>query len=50
MYAKAGTKEIRSALAPFAVYFGDCTILEPRLKLKLDTVVTRIDRALGTRP
>jgi hypothetical protein len=46
MYAKAGSQDVQGALAPFAVYFGDCTILEPRLKLKLDTVVTRIDRAL----
>jgi hypothetical protein len=47
MYAKAGERDPASALAPFAVYFGDCTVIEPRLRRELDRVITQIDRDLG---
>jgi hypothetical protein len=43
MYAKAGDSNLRTSLAPFAVYFGDCTVIEPRLKRELDVVIARID-------
>jgi hypothetical protein len=48
MYAKAGDSDIRRSLAPFAVYFGDCTVIEPRLKRELDAVIVQIERDLGS--
>jgi hypothetical protein len=47
MYAKAGDRDAETALAPFAVYFGDCTLIEPRLRRELDAVITQIDRDLA---
>jgi hypothetical protein len=48
MYANAGNHDFQRALAPFAVYFGDCTLIEPRLKHDLDSVIARIDRGVGS--
>src|SRR6185312_8415234 len=50
MYEKAGSRDVASSRAPFAVYFGDCTVIEPRLTRELDGVIVQIDRALGSAP
>jgi hypothetical protein len=33
-----------------AVYFGDCTLIEPRLLGLYDEMLPRLDRAIGDRP
>jgi hypothetical protein len=47
MYARAGESDPAAALRPFAIYFGDCTIIEPRLLKEYDTILSELDGALG---
>lgn len=42
MYTNAGDSDIRRSLAPFAKYFGDCAVIEPRLKHERDSVIERV--------
>lgn len=47
MYAKSGDQDQRAFLTPFAVYFGDCSLIEPRLLAQYDAILPQLDRALG---
>jgi hypothetical protein len=47
MYMKSGDADPRPFLASIAIYFGDCTLIEPRLVAQYDSVLLRLDRALG---
>lgn len=47
MYAKSGDPNVRAFLSSMAVYFGDCTLIEPRLLSAYDAILPRLDRALG---
>lgn len=46
MYAKAGGQDVTGLLSSMAVYFGDCTLIEPRLLAEYDKVLPRLDRAI----
>jgi hypothetical protein len=47
MYLKAGSDDPRSFLGSMLIYFGDCTLIEPRLVKLYDEILPRLDRALG---
>jgi len=49
MYSKIGDDNIKSFLSSMAVYFGDCTLIEPRLLGLYDEMLPRLDRAIGDR-
>jgi hypothetical protein len=50
MYLHAGNADPTPLTRSLAVYFGDCTIIEPRLLALYDEVLPRLDAAIGARP
>lgn len=47
MYMRTGDPNPRALLGAVAVYFGDCTMIEPRLLALYDETLTRLAAALG---
>ncbi len=47
MYAKAGGPDATVFLSSILVYFADCTLIEPRLLAQYDSILPRLDRAIG---
>ena len=50
MYLQAGNADPLPLTRSLAVYFGDCTLIEPRLLKLYDEILPRLDAALGDRP
>jgi hypothetical protein len=50
MYLHAGNADPTPLTRSLAVYFGDCTIIEPRLLTLYDEILPRLDAAIGSRP
>lgn len=47
MYAKAGDQSRVPFLSSLAIYFGDCNLIEPRLVMRYDEVLKKLDAAIG---
>jgi hypothetical protein len=50
MYTRAGDPDLLGFLRSMSVYFGDCTLIEPRLLSMYDDIIPRLNRALGESP
>ena len=48
MYLHAGNADPGPLTRSLAVYFGDCTIIEPRLLKLYDEILPRLDAAIGS--
>jgi hypothetical protein len=49
MYLHAGNTDPTPLTRSLAVYFGDCTLIEPRLLKLYDEILPRLDAAIGSR-
>lgn len=50
MYLQAGNADPTPLTRSLSVYFGDCTLIEPRLLKLYDQILPRLDAAIGSRP
>jgi hypothetical protein len=50
MYLQAGNADPTILTRSLSVYFGDCTLIEPRLLKLYDQILPRLDAAIGSQP